>query len=208
MKLSLTTIAIASAAGTLFAGSAVAESTIGIQPSGTSASATARLNVKVTVPTIVVLKVGTAGTTVDTTEFKVGATGVTGAVPNNSLGYASGTVPPLLSVTPTSVNVAVAAWTNGASDAKITCARGSLSGTTDLPYPSDIIVASSGTNPPSHPGSDLSACDGTTFSTITKLTTYAGSWDFGYTGNLTSTGPGGYTAGNYGNVVTYTALAL
>ncbi|RYF63818.1 MAG: hypothetical protein EOO29_43465, partial [Comamonadaceae bacterium] len=51
---------------------ALAEQTIGIQPANTVAIATARVNVSVIVPKVVVLRVGAADTTVSAVTFTVG----------------------------------------------------------------------------------------------------------------------------------------
>lgn len=200
----LKAIAVVVLGGTCFTPFSMAEQTIGIQAPGTAASATAKLNVKVVVPNIVVLKVGSTGATVDNVQFDVGATGFSDG---NSQTY-SGAIPPSLNVTPSNTNVAVGAWTNAASGANLVCALGTHpSVTTALPSSgADITVTSGGSGNVTHPGGNsatLASCDGSTTSSIASLTTLGGNFNFG-----TATAVTGYTAGTYGNQVTYTATTL
>lgn len=204
MKLQLKALSLALGAATLMAGTAWGEETTGIQPFGTAAIAAARLNVRVVVPNIVVLKVGSAGGTIDTVQFNVGVSGYTLGV--NSQAY-TGTIPPTLSVTPGAGPVSVGAWTNAAAGASVVCALSSLMGNTALPSGGvDITVASGGAGNLTHPGgasTTLALCDGATTSSIASLTTLGGSFSYGTSAPVT-----GYVAGNYGNVVTYTATTL
>jgi hypothetical protein len=73
---------------------ALAEQTIGVQTvAATPAIATARVNVRVIVPKIVILRVGAADATVSDVDFTVGLSPAVVGAPGNSLAYA-GTIPP------------------------------------------------------------------------------------------------------------------
>ena len=207
---------IVGAALALVATFAQAEQTIGIQnPGATPAIATARVNVRVTVPKIVILRVGAADTTVSDVNFTVAVTPAVPLAPNNSLAY-SGSIAPSLGTTVATTNptttagvLATGAWTNVLGGAKLTCALTALAGATafapgattgGVPGTDDIKVA--GTTP-AHPGASLTQCDGTTNSTIGTLNALAGT--FTYSTTFTATA---INSGTYGNIVTYTATTL
>lgn len=204
MKQKLAVLAIVTGATSFMTSAVLAEQTIGVQPVGTPAVATAKLNVKVVVPNIVVLKIGSVGSTVDNVQFDVGATGFSAG---NSQSY-SGAIPPSLNVTPVNSTVAVGAWTNAAAGANLMCALGTHpSVATALPSAGgDISIVSGGAGNLVHPGgtnTTLASCDGSTTSSIASLTTLGGNFSFG-----TATAVTGYAAGTYGNQVTYTATTL
>ena len=195
---------------------AQAEQTIGIQnPGATPAIATARVNVRVIVPKIVILRVGAADATISDVNFTVGVTPAVTGAPGNSLAY-SGSIAPTLGTTVATTNPATTAgvlttgaWTNVVGGAKLTCALSALSGATafasgatagGVPGTNDIKVA--GTTP-AHPGASLTQCDGTTSSTIGALSALAGI--FTYSTSFTATA---ISSGTYGNIVTYTATTL
>lgn len=202
-KLSSLRIAAIAAAAALCGTAAVAEQTIGIQPSGTAASATARVEIRVTVPKIVILRVGAADANPATVDF----TYAVGALGNgNSQDYSGGAVPPTLATTTSPADVTVQAWSN--AGANLTCGTGALAGTTAFaagasttaPGTADIATTSVGANAPAHPGATLAACGATT--ALTARTNYTG--QFRYTSNVpvASLNPG-----TYGVLVTYTATA-
>ena len=200
---------------------ALAEQTIGVQTvAATPAIATARVNVRVIVPKIVILRVGAADATVSDVNFTVGFNPAITGAPGNSLAYAGGIPPTTLASTVASTNptttagaLTVGAWTNGASGASLTCALSVLTGatpfatgatTSGVPGTSEITVTSvTGAANLQHPGTTLTGCDGTTNSTIPKLTTLGGSFTYA----LLATNLASMTTGTYGNVVTYTATA-
>ena len=208
--------AVAAASLTLLSGNAMAEQTIGIQPAGTVAIATARVNVRVTVPKIVILRVGAADATVSDVNFTVGPTP---AGPGNSLAYTAGAIPPTFATTVATTNpttaaglLTVAAWTNFAGTT-LSCSLGALTGATafapgattaGVPGTTDITVTSvAGATNLQHPGTNLTACNGATTTAIGALSVLGGSFTYGTTFTAST-----LAAGVYGNVVTYTATTL
>lgn len=210
---------VAVAAALALAGTAaIAEQTIGVQDGGstTDAVATARVNVRVLVPKIVILRVGNAANTVPQIDFSYGITGF--AAPQASASY-TGAIPPTLTATTTGTAgatnagaVVVGAWTNMPSTT-LTCAIGALAGTTafvsgatagGVPGTADITYTVSGATPPPHPGSagDLTDCDGVNSQTLTERTAYTGTYTYASAVTATDLDPG-----TYGLTVTYTATA-
>jgi len=204
----------------LTAGSAaMAEQTIGVQTvAATAAIATAKVNVRVIVPKIVILRVGAADATVSDVNFTLGLNPAVAGTPGNSLAY-TGTTPPVFASTVATTNpvtaagaLTVAAWTNGAGTT-LKCSLVALTGATafatgataaGVPGTNDITVASvTGATNLQHPGGTLTSCDGTTNSAITNLTTMGGTFTYA----LASTNLASMASGTYGNVVTYTATA-
>ncbi len=219
MKRVFNKISVAAAAGlALISSGAIAEQTIGVQPSATAAVATARVNVRVTVPKVVILRVGAADATVSDVNFTVGVgTGVPVGV-GNSQAYAGAIAPAGGAVTVATTNptttaglLNVAAWTNG-TGATLACSLGALGGATafaagataaGVPGTTDILVASvAGAGNLQHPGTNLTACNGTTTTPIALLTALGGSFTYS-----TAFAANAVAAGVYGNVVTYTATA-
>ena len=207
----------------LTAGGVFAEQTIGVQPSvapTTNAIATAHVNVRVTVPKIVILRVGAADGTTSDVNFTVGVGGTPAVtVGNNNQGYAAGAVPPTLTNTvattnPTSATgqLTTALWTN-VTGTKLTCTLGPLSGATafagttavaGVPNSTDVQVVGATI---AHPGTTLKDCDGVTASatTFTPGTAYTGgTFTYSLASTFNSASSPVY-AGVYGNVVTYAA---
>lgn len=201
---------------------ALAEQTIGVQTvAATPAIATAKVNVRVIVPKIVILRVGAADGTVSDVNFTVGLNPVVLGAPGNSLAYTAGPIPPGLTSAVATTNPATAAgaltvgaWTNGATGATLSCALTALGGTTapfatgataaGVPGTSDITVASvAGAGNLQHPGPTLAACDGTTTSAIARLAPLSGTFTYA----LLATNLALMATGTYGNIVTYTATA-
>lgn len=204
---------IAGAALALLATVAQAEQTIGIQnPGATQAIATAHVNVRVTVPKIVILRVGNADATTSDVNFTVGVTPAVTGAPGNSLPY-SGSIAPGLNTTVATTNpvtalgdVTTGAWTNVVGGAKLTCTLGALSGATafasgptsgGVPGTDDITVV--GTTP-AHPGATLTQCNNTANSTIAALSPLTGKFTY-----ATAFAATNINAGIYGNTVTYIA---
>ncbi|HEY0201640.1 MAG TPA: hypothetical protein VGC24_08105 [Burkholderiaceae bacterium] len=218
MSKQLKALSIALGIGTVLAsGSAMAEQTIGIQPTGTPAIATAHVNVRVTVPKIVILRVGNADATVSDVNFTVGVTAPAG--PGNSLPYAGAIPPSTLATTVATINptstagvLTVGAWTN-TTGTTLSCTLGALSSAPSgtafasgataagVPGTNDITVTSvTGAGNLQHPGTSLTACNGTTTTPIAALTTYGGTFTYAATFAAAS-----INSGVYGNLVTYTA---
>ncbi len=217
--------ALSLAIGTVLAlagGSAMAEQTIGVQSGATAAKATAKVEVSVVVQKVVVLRVGNADATVSAVTFTVGPNPAITGAPGDSLPY-SGVIPPVMAQTVATTNptsalgaLTVGAWTNAAGNATLSCSLGTLGSATafgsaaltgGVPGTTDITVTSLavGTNL-QHPGTNLTACNGTTTTSIPKLTTMVGTFTYGttYTAAQLLT----LAAGTYGNTVTYTATTL
>jgi hypothetical protein len=200
----------------VFAGAAMAEQTIGVQPVGTVATARARVEVSVVVPKIVILRVGAADATISAVTFTVGASPAVAGAPGNNLAYTGGAIPPVFATTVATTNptsaagvLAVGAWTNRVGGATLSCTLGALAGATafatgatagGVPGTTDITVV--GTTP-AHPGANLTACDGATTTPIAALTTLTGTFTY-----ATAFTASAIAAGTYGNTVTYTATAL
>jgi hypothetical protein len=186
----------------LWAASASAESHVSAISAATSAVATtAHLNVSVSVPRILYLRVGTAGATVNTVTFGVGLGGLT--VPTADAVYA-GTVPVGIGTVTRADNngasdgrIAVRLWTNNGT-ANLTCSGAPLTaGTNTLPL-SAITVTSAGTGTLAHPGTSL-AC-----ASVVRGT--AGTNDLTDTWTYAFAAPSGLpAAGRYTTQVTYTA---
>jgi hypothetical protein len=201
----------------VFAGAAMAEQTIGVQSAPTVAKATARVDVSVVVPNIVILRVGVNDGSIASVAFTVAPTG--GTLGTDSLTY-TGAVPPVFA-TPTivmtnppgSTGILITdAWTNATAGAQLTCALSAhptiatgfaIGATTAAGVPGTDTITVSGTTALAHPGANLTGCTGT-FATapITKLAPHAGTFTYAFTGAATT------AAGSYGNRVTYTATTL
>lgn len=183
----------------LGAGSAMAESTYGFSSTGAgNVTATARVNLSVTVPKLILLRVGSTNTTVDTVSWTLAANiPAVPTTPVNGNGTAvdwDGSAPTLTPNTPAALNVY--AWTNAAS-ATINCVVGAWSATGG-PTNADFTVTVTGTLP--HPGANLGACASTTF---TSNSLRSGTWQYALGGT-----PGSWAAGTYTSTVTYTATGI
>ncbi len=212
---------IGAAAATLIGSSAMAEQTIGVQAGATAAVATARVNVRVTAPKVVILRVGDANATVSDVNFTVGVgTGVPVAA-GNSQAY-TGTIAPTGGATTVATTnpvsaagaLTVAAWTNAAAGANLTCALSALAGVTapfasgataaGIPGTTDITVASvAGAGNLQHPTANLTGCTTAATTTIPTRTTMGGTFTYGTAFTAASV-----LSGIYGNVVTYSATTL
>jgi hypothetical protein len=212
---------VATSALALFGSSAMAEQTIGVQAGATVAIATARVNVRVTVPKVVILRVGDASATVNNVDFLVGVgTGVPTAIGNSqaytgAIAPAGGATTVAVDTTPSNTTgaVTVAAWTNAAAGANLSCALSALGGATafatgataaGVPGTTDITVASTaGATNLQHPTANLTGCTSAATTSIPTRTTMGGTFTYG-TGFTAAT----VASGIYGNVVTYSATTL
>jgi hypothetical protein len=182
-------------------GSARAESTYGYQPSGAGAvTATARVNLSVTVSKLILLRVGSANAVVDTATWTVGAS--IPAVPtipvvgNNQPVNWNG-VAPTMTASASPAALTVYGWTNSTTPT-ITCAMGAWTGPVGGPTNANFTVTVTGTLP--HPGANLGACASTAFVANSLRT---GTWQYVLGGT-----PGTWPAGTYTNTITYTAQGL
>ncbi len=177
-------------------------------------TASAQLKFNIAIAKYVMLRVGNADATVSAVTFTVRPNPALAV--GNSQAY-TGAVPPAMDTTVASTNptgagaLTVAAYTNVAGTT-LACSLGSLAGATSfaagataggVPGTNDITVTSGASGTVQHPGTSLTACNGTTTTAIANLTTMTGS--FTYAATFT---PANLAAGSYGNTVTYTATTL
>jgi hypothetical protein len=180
-----------------------AESTYGYSPTGGAVSASAKVNIQVNVPKLILLRVGTSGATIDTVTLSaLPNPGIPGGVAaaaltagNSQASDWDGTAP-VLAAAP-SAAVSAFAWTN-ATGAVL---NGALTG---LASPAGvtgtmIIVASSGAL--EHPGNNLANNVTKNFGPNAVAT---GTWTYSITSADLATVP----AGQYTGQMTYTASAL
>ncbi len=191
---------LAGACLSLLGTNALAESTYGYDAAGTgNVTATAQVKLSVTVPKLILLRVGSANTTVDTLAWTaVPSIPATPTAPSNGNNVGvdwDGAAPTITAGTqPAALNVY--AWTN-ATTATINCSVGTWVGT-NSPVNSDFEVTVIGTLP--HPGANLGACASTTFPSRTLA---SGTWTYVLSGTPASWDPGVHT-----NTVTYTASGV
>ncbi len=203
LKNTLTPLAIAALA-LVSAGSALAESQYGYSSAGTGTiTATAKVTLKVTVPKLILLRIGASNASVPTddliwaTGFSIPGASTTPANGNDQLVDWSGAAP-TATVTPSSNNpITVYAWTNAATGS-INCAAPTWAPAAGGPTNADFAVTVTGTLP--HPGPNLSACASTNFPSNTVAT---GTWKYVLGGS-----PASWQAGAYTTTVTYTAQGI
>jgi hypothetical protein len=200
MKLQLKALSIALGAATLMCGSVWANTTSSVS-SGATVTTAADLKIKIIVPKVVILRVGSTGgsaATVDEIEFTATAGGLSGT----SVTY-TGPIPPVFSnvtvtgATPSAVPVAV--WTNAGS-ATLSCSASTLTGPTGSGAATlgDITVIA--TTPMPHPGANLGACTTGASLPVPIATGLVDTWQYGLNGSV-------YAAGTYTTTATYTATA-
>lgn len=192
----------AALAGAFAFGGAQAESTYGYSSSGAgSVTATARINLSVAVPKMILLRVGSADSTVDTLSWSVTQTIPAGAVaPVNGSGTGvnwDGTAP-TVAVSGTQAAVA-SAWTN-ATSGTLTCSATAVAPAGGPTLANFTVVASAGATSLAHPGANLGACASTGF---TSNQVRSSTWTFTLGGT-----PASWPAGTYTSVVTYTATGV
>lgn len=195
MKLQLKALSIALGAATLMAGSAWGEATSTSGPfAGGPYAATARLNVTIAVPKVVILRVGALGGAIDTVAF----TSTVGSVAVGGPSGYSGAIPPTSSgVTSTGSPVVVQVYTNNGS-ADLTCSSAAmLPATAGGPTLSDVTVTN-GLATVAHPGANLTCVGLTALAGMTPTTSRDDSWTYALAGTP-------FAAGAYSTQVTYTA---
>lgn len=204
MKMQLKTLTLAlGTVAALSSGVALAESTYGYASGGTgTVVATARVNVSVTVPKLILLKVGTAGATIDplswTASLSIPAGPVTPGATADSVAVAWDGAAPTVTTSADPAAVAVAAWSNASTSSTLSCAVGAL--TAGGPALSDFTVTSGGGL--AHTGANLSLCASTT-QTFARNALATGSWTYALGGT-----PSGWAAGAYSTQITYTATGV
>jgi hypothetical protein len=204
MKTSFKLLAMAAASSMLLASPVLhAESTYGY---GTGqVSATARLEVRVTVPGMIMLRIGAPGGRINTAFLDVGPTGIPGGVSTLSTGNNQetgwdGTAPPL-GVTTTGATFPAWAWTNRGPFA-------TLLGAVTTPFPAgsgltagNVLVSSGGAGGLDHPGANTGAFTATRFRPNAVASS---TWTY----SLSPAGAAAVTAGSHTQVLTYTAVSM
>ena len=177
---------------------AMAESQYG---SGTGTiTAQAKVNLSVTVPKLILLRVGSTNTTVDTVTWT--STLSIPGVPTTPLASVNNTnvdwngAAPTVATASAAATLMVYAWTN-AGAGTINCAVGAWNATGG-PANADFTVTTTGNLP--HPGPNLGACASTSFPSNVVAT---GTWAYALGGT-----PASWAANTYTNVITYTAQGI
>lgn len=195
-------LALGAALALALAGHALADSQYGYSSSGTG-NVTAQANVKlsVAIPKLILLRVGSTNTTIDTVSwtasFSIPAVPTTPVDGNNTNLDWSGAAPASTLNTPSALTVY--AWTN-ANTGTLTCSAPTWTPAAGGPANTDFTVTVTGTLP--HPGTNL-AC-GAASATFPSNTVATGTWTYG----LASASAATWKAGTYTSQVTYTATGV
>ncbi len=190
-------------------GLARAESTYGYNTAGTgNVSATAKLTISVVVPKVVVLRVGSAGNTVDTLTYnaRVSIPNTPTNIDGDTPGTSSNSTPVVWDGTAPSTSVpgvatrsaAAFVWTNG-SGVSVKCVATSFD--PGGPTLANVVAAAGSGDTFTHPAANLAGCDGTPSPNLTANTLYTGTWTY----TLDSSNANTWKAGAYSTTVTYTA---
>lgn len=191
VKMKVATVMVAASA-MLAGGVALAQSTYGYNPTGAAqVEATAKVNVNVSIPLLVLLKVGSAGGTIDDITLTATATGMSTSGDSQAVGWNGSE--PVFTSNPSSLGVA--AWTNASSNATLTC-----SPTTAFAAGAPAISVA-GTGTLNHPGVDTT-CGGSV--SVAPNTVTQDTWTY----SMTSAAMAAATEGSYSQTVTYTITAL
>ena len=195
---------LAGACLSLLGTNALAESTYGYSPSGTvTITASARLNLVINVPKLILLRVGGDGTAITDLIWNAGPTwsGAPGTLPASDVIKQATTwdgAAPTVTIT-NPADVTASAWTNssGGGSLAYTATDFGAGGPTlgnitvtpgaGLAHPTPVALATASTGP----------------ATFTKNALATGSWSFALGGT-----PAAWTAGQYTSTVTYTATSL
>jgi hypothetical protein len=193
--------AVAALAVVSACGLAQAESTYGYASSGTgTVTANARVNLSVTVPKLILLRVGAAGAPQTNLAWTVGLTIPAGAVApvngNNTGVTWDGTAPGFAAITNPAA-VAAFAWTNSSGGGSLACATTAL--TAGGPAAADYAVSSAAGL--AHPGTTAACATATTFARNVLQT---GSWTY----SVLPATLNALAAGAYTGLITYTATSL
>lgn len=183
---------------------ALAESTYGYSATGAgTVTATARINISVAVPKLILLRVGSANTTIDTLNWSVTHAIPTSTTPVTPAGAGptavdwDGTAPTIgLSTAPTTT---ASAWTN-AGTASVNCAATAVT-PAGGPTLANFSAAHSTTgNPLPHPTGTMAACVSAAF---TSNSLRSSTWTYTLGGT-----PSSWAAGTYSSQITYTASGV
>jgi len=202
-KTSLKALAAALGLGMVLAsGSAVADSTYGYDTNAANnVTATANLRVPVSIPKLILLRVGSSSTTVDAVTFNatpnIPTLPAVAAVGASQAATWDGTAP-TFSATPTGAVVSAYLWHNATAGATLSCSATTAftSGLTAA----DITVSSGAGM--AHPGANT-AC-GTPTTPLARSTVHTGTWTYG----ISAAAMANAAAGSDFEIVTYTAVTL
>ena len=186
---------------------AVAESQYGYASSGVGpVTAQANVKLKVTVPLLILLRVGAAGpiSTGDDIAWTAGfSIGATPTIPANGVNQAvawDGAAPTAtVTSSPSPASLAAYAWTNSSGGGQVSCAAPIWSPLTGGPVNTDIGVSPTGTAL-LHPGANLGCAAPANF---TKNSLSTSTWTYSLSGTATN-----WSAGTYTTTLTYTATTL
>lgn len=189
---------------------AFAESNYGYSAAGTGiVSANARVNLRINVPKLILLRVGSSGAVADTVTFTVAPNpGIPGGIAaaalasgnNRATGW-NGTAP-VMGATAAPANVTAYAWTNALGGGNVSFAMSTPFTTGGLTGAS-ITVASAPVSGGglAHPGATLAAATPTAFPANSLRSS---TWTYG----LSAAALASVTAGTHNATVTYTATSL
>jgi len=192
----------AGAALALAAGMALAESQYGYGTGAPAVTAQAHLNLSVTVPKLILLRVGAQTGTGDTLSWTAPitwATAPTVTAGDNQAANWDGTAPTLGTVTNPAA-VPVSAWTNSSGGGSLTYTAAAFA-PTGGPLLANIGVSSGAGL--AHPGGATLVATGAAASTFVPSAVATGTWTFSLTGTALTWTPGTYTT-----VITYTATSV
>jgi hypothetical protein len=189
---------------------AQAESTYGYNSAGTAgAKATAKVNLEIKVPMLILLRVGSSGSTVDKVTITASpSAGIPGGIAAAALANGSslatgwnGTAP-VMTGTSSPASVTAYAWTNSKNGGSVTGAMSTVFTSGGLTGASIAVASSAPVNGGlAHPGSNLGTFAPQSF---TANSLRSSTWTY----SLTTAALASVTAGTHSATVTYTATSL
>lgn len=199
---------VISSATLLISSNLQAESQYGYSDTGAAVTAQSAVKVTVKVPSLILLRVGTANTTRDELVFTSNPTIPAGAaVPangNNASVNWDGTAP-VFSTTNTGDTVRAFSWTNASAGGKVTCSVttpfGAASGLLASHVTVTNVAVAGAAATLNHPGADT-GCTGTT--NFSRNTVASSDWQFA----ITAAGMAAAAPGTNSEIITYTATTL
>lgn len=209
MKTTFKLLATAGATALLLASPGLkAESTYGYSAAGAAGvTATARVNINVTVPTLILLRVGSDAAVVDAVTLAVQPSpGIPGGAASPLTGGNSqasgwdGTTPVMAAVA-TPATLTAYAWTNSAGGGNVNGAVTTPFATSSGLTAAHVEVTSGGAGTLNHPGANTGTFAATPFA---RNTLVSSTWAY----SLSTAGLAAAAAGTHTQVVTYTASAL
>ena len=190
--------------------SAMAESTYGYNSTGAgTVIATARVNVILNVPRLILLRVGADNTAVDTLTFNGAFSAIPGGITGAALTAAgtgnslpspwNGTAPAFGA--PATQALTAFAWTNSSGGGQLALATAVNTALAGFSAASITVVPTAGVGTmPVHPGTTTNA----TIGTFTRNTVHSASWAYGVSAATLAAA----AAGTYSQTTTYTATSL